>query len=612
MWSFSRHWFAFMTMSSVSGIRRKDTLRDFTADNRVLLLAAMAIVVGAAGAGAAWVLLRLITLFTNLAYFQQLSTDSVDFAGLTLPLWTIAVPVAGSLLVGLIARFGSEKIRGHGIPEAIEAILIGQSRIEPKVAILKPLSSAIAIGTGGPFGAEGPIIMTGGALGSLFAQMFHLSSAERKTLLVAGAAAGMTAVFGTPLAAVLLAVELLLFEWKPRSFIPVVVAVVIAAVLRPWLVGSGALFPYDGVPVLPWWGLALCAGVGIVAGFQSALMTLCLYGVEDLFRKLPIHWMWWPAVGGIFVGIGGYIDPAALGVGYDNIRALLHGGLSPHAVVILLLDKAFIWIVALSSGTSGGVLAPLLIMGAALGSLEAHYLPFADSGFWALLGMAAILGGTMRAPLTATLFAIELTGNSHVLLPLLVASVAAFAVTVLVMRRSVLTERIARRGHHISREYTIDPFLQTRIEQIMARPVDTLASSMAANDAVTFFMSAERPRHKSYPILDAQDHLVGMVSRSDILRWMRDGLEENATLGDVASDGDLLTAYADDLVGDLADRMAAADVGRVPILERGGRKVVGLVARRDLLRVRANVNREEQERSRILGIGAESRTLAKP
>jgi H+/Cl- antiporter ClcA/predicted transcriptional regulator len=594
-----------MKANSETVVHRKDTLRDFTANPRSLVISAMAIVVGSAGAGAAWVLLRLIAVVTNLAYFHRLSVAAVDFSGMQLSPWTIAVPVAGSLIVGLIARFGSEKIRGHGIPEAIEAILIGQSRIEFKVALLKPLSSAIAIGSGGPFGAEGPIIMTGGALGSLFAQFFHLSSAERKTLLVAGAAAGMTAVFGTPIAAVLLAVELLLFEWKPRSFIPVAVAVLVAAVCRPFLIGTGPLFPYAGTFAMPWWGLGLCALAGIVAGLQSSLMTVCLYAVEDLFQKLPVHWMWWPALGGVVVGIGGYIDPAALGVGYDNIRALLHGSLDVHAAIMLLFTKAAIWVVALSSGTSGGVLAPLLIMGGSLGSLEAHYMPFGDTGFWALLGMAAILGGTMRAPLTSTVFAVELTGNSHVLLPLFVASVTAFGLTVLVMRRSILTERIARRGHHIAREYTIDPFLQTRVEQIMARPVHTLAGSIPASEVVAFFMAAEGPRrHKSYPVVDAEGHLVGMVSRSDVLRWMREGVDEDATLADLLEGGEVFHAFADDLAGNLADRMAVSGVGRVPVVERCSKHVVGLVARRDLLRVRARAIREERERRRMLRLPA--------
>jgi len=587
---------------------RKDTLRDFTADHRLLILVAMSLVVGTMGAGAAWVLLKLIALFTNLAYFQRLSVVPVAFSQLHLAPWTIAVPVVGSLIIGLIARYGSEKIRGHGIPEAIEAILIGQSRIEPKVAALKPLSSAIAIGTGGPFGAEGPIIMTGGALGSLFAQMFHISPAERKTLLVAGAAAGMTAVFGTPIAAILLAVELLLFEWKPRSFIPVAVAAVVAAGWRPLILGNGPLFPYAGVPDYPWWGLVLCAAVGIAAGLQSAAMTICLYGVEDLFRKLPIHWMWWPAIGGLFVGIGGYFEPAVLGVGYDSIAGLLHGAFDMRSATSLLFGKAAIWVVALSSGTSGGVLAPLLIMGGALGSLEAHVMPFGDGGFWALLGMAAILGGTMRAPLTATFFAVELTGNTHIMLPLIVACVAAFTLTVLVMRRSILTERIARRGHHITREYTIDPFLQTRVAQIMARPVHTLSAAMPCSEAVTFFTTVEGVRrHKSYPVVDGEERLVGMVSRSDVMRWVVEGVDDKVPLGDaVAPATPIATGHPDELVGHIADRMAAADVGRVPILERDTGKVVGLVARRDLLRVRTYVVREERERRRLLRLPMQS------
>jgi H+/Cl- antiporter ClcA len=576
-------------------------LRDFTADRTLIKLTAMAFVVGMMGVASAWVLLKLIALFTNLAYFQRVSVETVSFGTLHLPLWTILVPVIGSIVIGLMARFGSEKIRGHGIPEAIEAILLGQSRIEPKVAALKPLSSAISIGTGGPFGAEGPIIMTGGALGSLFAQLFHLSSAERKTLLVAGAAAGMTGVFGTPIAAILLAVELLLFEWKPRSFVPVATAAMVAAIIRPWILGSGALFPYDTAIIVPWWGFALCAIIGIIAGLQSALMTVFLYGVEDLFHKLPIHWMWWPALGGIVVGIGGYLHPAVLGVGYDNIAALVHGTMTPHDTIALLIGKCVVWTVALSSGTSGGVLAPLLIMGGALGSLEAHYLPFGDSGFWAILGMAAILGGTMRSPLMATLFAVELTGNTHLLPPLLVATVAAFATTVLLMRRSILTERIARRGHHVMREYSIDPFLQTRVEQIMAKPVHTLAGSIPVEEVVAFFMAAEGPRrHKSYPIVDAAGKLLGMVSRADVLRWSREGWGNAQTLVDTQMNDEMFSCYADELVGHLADRMAVSDFGRVPILERGSDRVVGLVARRDLLRVRARAIKEERERRRLL------------
>ncbi|MEO8896711.1 MAG: chloride channel protein, partial [Rhizomicrobium sp.] len=461
-----------------------------------------------------------------------------------------------------------------------------------KVALLKPISSAISIGTGGPFGAEGPIIMTGGAIGSLVAQVFHLTSAERKTLLVAGATAGMTAVFGTPIAAVLLAVELLLFEWKPRSFIPVTVAALVALAWRPVLIGSGPLFAYAGDPQLPWWGLSLCLAAGVVAGLQSALMTVCLYGVEDLFRKLPIHWMWWPALGGLAVGIGGLIDPAALGVGYDNIRDLLAGTLSIGAIATLLWDKALVWIVALSSGTSGGVLAPLLILGGALGAPEAHLMPFGDSGFWALIGMTAILGGTMRAPLTSTLFAVELTGNTHLLPQLFVASVAGFGFTVLAMRRSILTERIARRGLHLTREYGVDPFDVMRVGDIMARPVDTLPAAMPVAAAVKFFADGER--HKSYPVVDETGRLVAMVSRADVLRWTREGWAPGETLGDL--DNEMVTAFADELTGALADRMAETGASRVPVVTRESGELVGIVARRELLRVRALALRAEQDR----------------
>ena len=591
--------------SSVSTLGVHDTLRDFTADRRLLVLSAMAVVTGSFGAGSAWVLLKLIALVTNFAYFHVYSTQTSYLSHAKLGPVSIIIPIIGGLIVGLMARYGSPKIRGHGIPEALEAILIGQSRIEPRVAVLKPLSSAIAIGTGGPFGAEGPIIMTGGALGSLFAQFFHLSSAERKTLLVAGAAAGMTAIFGTPVAAVLLAIEVMLFEWKPRSFVPVVVSAIVAMAWRPWLVGAWPLFPHTGIPAMPWWGLALCAGVGVVAGLQSAITTGGLYWVEELFEKLPVHWMWWPALAGVVVGVGGLFDPAALGVGYDNIQALINGTVLIHAAVALLVVKAIIWVIALASGTSGGTLAPLLMMGGAVGVLEAHIIPFGNAGFWALIAMAAVLGGTLRCPLTATVFAIELTGDISVMPAVLVACVASFAVTVLLMRRSILTERLARRGRHLTYEYTVDPFEVMRVSEIMTHPVHTLPARMPTEEAFTFFDSDNGTgvkRHKSYPVIDDAGHVVGMVSRSDVLRWSREGWPKGQTLEDRPEVGEVFVGYTDELVGHLADRMAAADIGRVPVVDRATGKLAGLLARRDLLRVRAHAARLERDRARPLTI----------
>ena len=572
---------------------------DFTTDKRVLLLIGMAIIVGTGGALAAWLLVNLISLVTNVVWFGHVSTQASSLANAPRSAWMVAAPVIGGLVIGLMARFGSEKIRGHGIPEAIEAILIGGSRMSPKVALLKPLSSAISIGTGGPFGAEGPIIMTGGAIGSLFAQCFHMSAAERKTLLVAGAAAGMTAIFGSPIAAVMLAVELLLFEWKPRSFIPVAVAACVSIYWRPLLFGQGPLFPTNFQSHLPWWSAFLCVAMGIISGLQSGLLTTLLYKIEDAFERLPIHWMWWPALGGLVVGLGGLIEPRALGVGYDIISDLLGSHIVAKAVLAILLVKAGIWLVALSSGTSGGVLAPLLILGGALGWLVGLVFP-GDPGFWALLGMAAMMGGTMRAPLTGTFFAVEITGDISALVPLLAATVTAYAVTVLLLRRSILTEKIARRGQHITREYGIDPFELTRAADIMVHPVDTLPGSMTIGAACDFFSSREKT-HRLYPVIEVDDKLLGVVSRADVLRWQGDKELADQTLADRVSDASGPIGHPDDTVGFVADLMLAAETGRIPIVDRTSGKLVGLIARKDLLRLRSALKSSELERRPYLG-----------
>jgi CIC family chloride channel protein len=570
-------------------------LGDFTTDRRVLVLVAMAVFVGLGGVVSAWVLLRAIALVTNLVWFQTIDAHSMSLAGAKASWWMVAAPALGGLAIGLMARYGSEKIRGHGIPEAIEAILIGESRLSPKVALLKPLSSAISIGTGGPFGAEGPIIMTGGAIGSLFAQCFRLSAAERKTLLVAGAAAGMTAVFGTPVSALLLAVELLLFEWKPRSVIPVITACVVAAAIRPLLIGSGPLFPLTTALDLSWWRLAASIGVGIVAGLQSGLLTGILYKVEDFFSALPIHWMWWPALGGIVVGLGGLIEPRALGVGYDVIRDLLTSHMTITAALMILLVKSAIWVVALASGTSGGVLAPLLIFGGCLGWIEGQWLP-GDPGAWALIAMAGMMGGTMRSPLTGIMFALELTGDIKLLGPLLAATGAAYVVTVLLLKRSILTEKIARRGQHVVREYSIDPFELLRVADVMVREVDTLPADMTVDQAISFF-STDEPRHKSYPVKGSDGRVIGMVARADILRWRTEEDTHSETLFERHSDDSLVVGYADETVAELADRMAAAELGRVPIVNRDTLRLVGLVSRKDLLRIRRSARAAEETRA---------------
>ncbi|MGA8085939.1 MAG: chloride channel protein [Terracidiphilus sp.] len=460
---------------------RPSALRDFTVDRRTWFMSAVAVVIGAGGAALAVLLLRAIALATNIFFYHRLSIAMVGPAGSTQPHATVLfIPVIGGILVGLMARYGTDKIRGHGIPEAIEAILLRGARVEPRVAVLKPISAAIAIGSGGPFGAEGPIIMTGGAFGSLVAQWLRLSDAERTTLLVAGAAAGMSATFAAPIAAILIAVELLLSEWRPRSLVPVAVASVTAGALRIWWLGPGPLFPVD----LPSnihleQSLLIAVPLGILVGLAAAGLSRLMYGLEDAFEhfcgRVHIHWMWWPAIGGIGIGIGGYFFPRGLGVGYDNIAELLRGNAPVALLLGLVIAKSLMWAFSLSSGTSGGVLAPLLMIGAAIGESAAHlaHLPGQTQALWALMAMGAMLAGALGVPLTAVLFSLELTHALPAILPLVLACTASYLVTSLIMPRSILTEKLGRRGYHLSREYGVDPLeLLTAAEVMSELPPD--------------------------------------------------------------------------------------------------------------------------------------------
>jgi CIC family chloride channel protein len=579
-----------------------EKLSDFTTTIRVLPMSALALAIGVLAAFVALALLRLIGLFTNLFYFGRWSTALVSPAGNHLGMFSILVPIGGALIIGVMARYGSERIRGHGIPEAIEAILINGSRVEPKVAFLKPLSSAISIGSGGPFGAEGPIIMTGGAFGSMIAQLFHLTSAERKTLLVAGAAAGMSATFAAPVASVLLAVELLLFEWKPRSLIPVALASAMAAVLRRYILGFGPLFP---VPEHPLFigpkGLMGCVLVGILAGVLSALLTLSVYAAEDAFQHLPMHWMWWPAIGGAAIGLGGLIFPQALGVGYDTIGGLLQGSVTTHVILGVLLVKWFIWAVSLGSGTSGGVLAPLLMMGGALGGLEAMFLPNEGAGFWPLISMGAVLGGTMRSPFTSIVFAFELTHDGNVFLPLLIGSIVAHGFTVLTLKRSILTEKVARRGFHLSREYAVDPLEILFVREVMRSNVVVLSAASTVAEVQHSLRSDHRQEQRLLPVVNEQGQLVGVLTRVDIReRFEREGdIALQRRLGDAVR-GETVEAYPDEPLRVVVYRMAERGLTRMPVVEQASRKFLGLVSLNDLLKARARHLEEERRRERTL------------
>jgi CIC family chloride channel protein len=579
---------------------KNHSLGDFTMTERAVWISALAVVIGLVSSVIAMLLLKLIGLCTNLFFFQRWSTALSSPADSTLGPWVVLVPVAGALIIGLMARYGSERIRGHGIPEAIEAILINGSKVEPKVAILKPLSSAISIGSGGPFGAEGPIIMTGGAFGSMIAQLFHLSSTERKTLLVAGAAAGMSATFASPLSAVLLAVELLLFEWKPRSLIPVALASAAAGTARRYILGLGPLFPVPPHPVfIGPSGLAGCVAAGLLAGALSALLTAAVYASEDFFARLRIHWMWWPAIGGLVIGLGGLLFPQALGVGYDTIGALLQGDVPRRMILGILLVKSVIWAVSLGSGTSGGVLAPLLMMGGALGGIEAMFLPFEGAGFWPLVSMGAILGGTMRSPFTGVVFALELTHDINMVAPLLLAVTIAYAFTVLVMRRSILTEKVARRGYHLSREYAVDPLEILFVREVMRNNIAALPGDLRLSE-ITPLRNAQDRQQLLYPVVDSDQHLVGVVTRNRLEELLRDPASPDSRLSDLATP-EAVVAYVDEPLRLVVYRMAETGVTRLPVLERGdARTLAGMVSLTDLLRARTRTLEEERRRERVL------------
>jgi chloride channel protein, CIC family len=577
-----------------------ERLGDFTVEARVLKIAALAVPIGAVAAVCALILLRLIALFTNIFYFGRFSIASNSPAANHLGWFAIFVPVIGATIVGFMARYGSERIRGHGIPEAIESILLNGSRIEPKVALLKPVSAAISIGSGGPFGAEGPIIMTGGAFGSMVAQMFHLTSAERKTLLVAGAAAGMSATFAAPVSSVLLAIELLLFERKPRSIIPVALASGTAALARQFLLGQGPLFP--AVPHASYFSpltLLCCVLAGVLCGLVAIPLSNSVYLFEDLFGKLPIHWMWWPAIGGLAVGLGGLVFPQALGVGYDVIGQLVQGDRALRLVLGVLIVKWLIWSIALGSGTSGGVLAPVMMIGAAFGALLSYGLPQMGPGFWVMICIGGTLSAALRVPLTAIVFTVEQTHDWNILLPLLIGCVVSYAVSTLLLRRSILTEKVARRGYHLSAEYSVDPLELLYVREVMRTNFAALPESLRVSEVEHSLRSDHRKAQRLVPVVDGSGILYGIVTRSDLeKRSAALELDGDPRLGEFASPA-TAEAYPDEPLRVVVHRMAESGVTRMPVLERHSRLLVGIISLEDLLKARTRHLEEERRREQI-------------
>ncbi len=577
---------------------------DFTTPPQVLWLVPVALCVGALGAAVSLALLAAIGLLTHAVYYQTFGIGLISPDHSTLGPLAIVIPVVGGLVVGLLARFGSEQVRGHGIPEAMENILVRGSRVQPRLAILKPISSAVSIGTGGPFGAEGPIILTGGAVGSIVGQLFRLTAVQRRTLLVAGAAAGMSAVFGTPVAATLFGVELLVFELRPRSMVLIGLSAAVADALRMAMASGGLvpaapLFPIPSHPSLGAVALLGAVAIGISTGLGAWVMTWAVYGCEDLFGKLVghLHWMWWPMIGGLMIGAGGLLEPRALGVGYDTIHAELLGRLGVGALLLLFAVKLVIWAAGLGSGTSGGILAPILMMGAAVGGVLGHALPGAPVGAFALIGMCGSLAGVTRSPFTAIVFAFELTHDQNSLLALLIAATVAHLISVLVLRRSILTEKVARRGLHVMREYSVDPLEATFVREVM--DTDVLAVEPGRRLADLYRALPEgspQRRQRLLPVLDADRALVGVLPLSAVIGDRgRGGSVRDAMVGPLA------VAHPDEVLSAVADRMAQRGVGVVPVVDRtGAGRLEGLVSQDALLSARRRLLNEERRAERVL------------
>ncbi len=562
---------------------------------RVVGISAIACGIAVVAALVAQLLTKMIGLITNLCFYNRVSTDLVSPAGNELGAWVIIVPIGGAIIVGLMARFGSQAIRGHGIPEAMEQVLFNQSRIPARMTFLKPLSAVISIGTGGPFGAEGPIIATGGAFGSLVGQLIRITAEERKTLLAAGAAAGMAATFGSPVAAVLLAIELLLFEYRPRSVIPVALASVTATGVRIAFVGTGPAFAVADIAKPPPSAIAAYVLIGAIVGLGSVIVTKAVYAVEDGFARLPVHWMWWPALGAIPVGIIGLVAPRTLGVGYDNIEQMVSGSLAGQALAVLCAWKLLSWIFSLGSGTSGGTLAPLFTIGGGLGAsctaLLAAILPAAgvEPRVGALVGMAAMFAGASRALLASVVFAFETTRQPLGLLPLLGGCSAAYLVSCALMKHSIMTEKIARRGVRVPSEYAADYLEQVLVRDVALREVITLRAEQTLVEVRAWLAThATGTGHQGFPIVGAQGELAGVLTRRDLL----DGAAPEATLQTLINRRPIAVAPEASL-REAADIMVEERVGRLPVLDQG--RIVGIVTRSDLLDAhRARLVREHR------------------
>ena len=580
-------------------------LRDYSANSRILYTSSLAAVLGAVSAVLAWMLLEMISLCTNLFYFQRWSFIERDPWQAGRHWWLILMPGLGGLIVGLIARYLSPRVRGHGMPEAVETIVFNGGRVQPRVAILKPIATAISIGSGGPFGAEGPVIITGGAVGSVLGQLLPMTGSERTVLMVAGASAGMAATFNCPMSATLLAVEILLFEWKPRSLVPVAIACVTAGAVRRLLLGPQSVLQMvpTGAPVYHSAMLGALV-LGIIAAFAAAGLSKAVHFFETMFEHLPIHWMWWPAIGGVVVGLCGYIFPRSLGVGYSVIQQMISGDSTWKLLAGILIIKSLSWSFSLGSNTAGGILAPLLMIGGALGAALGHLMPIMTTGAWVLVGMCAVLSAAIGAPLTSAMLALELTHNGGLMLPVLLSCVAAYAVSVLVMPRSMLTENLSRRGLHLSREFGADPLEAILVSQAMHTSVFALPENATRKDAADWLRKMEERGGEAwahwqriFPLVDSEGRMTGTLTRAQLIAAARK--EDMSMPLAVDANRNPQTVSPLTTLRSCAMFMAESKLTSYPVVSADG-KLLGVITINDLLMGRSEEAHRESDRERVL------------
>lgn len=569
---------------------------------RLLTISFIAFVVAIFVSFLAKFLIYLINVITNISFYGNFSIEHSTPASNNLGLFVILIPAIGGVIVGLMALYGSKAIRGHGIPEAMEQILTNQSKIKPAITYLKPLSSAISIGTGGPFGAEGPIIATGGALGSTVGQILKISHNERKILLAAGSTAGMAAIFGTPVAAIFLAIELLLFEFSPRSLIPVAIACMVGAAGHHLLFSTKPVFEMGSIAPADTFVLIICSVLGIIIGLLSVFVSKAVYIIEEGFEKLPVHWMWWPAIGGLVVGLIGYFSPKTLGVGYENITDLLSGNLTMQVVISLCIFKFISWAIALGSGTSGGTLAPLLTIGAAvgvlLGSVVIYFFPASGISIplAALVGMAAMFAGASRALLTSIIFALETTLQSNALLPILVTCVAAYLVSFFLMEHTIMTEKIARRGVKPPQSYEPDILESITVDQVINEDGIIISEDIGIQEVCDWLNKEQNYKSNYFIVANNEGQYKGILSSSNLFNNYN---SQNTTIGTLIKNFPRAIQLNDSLRF-TAEVMAKENVDVLPVISDEFNTIVGLVSYHDILATyKFGVDEHERKRPHI-------------